>query len=84
MKRDYIAIEPILYNDKRYEPDSPITMEEDTAKQLLELGHIKLPNNAAEDATEAEQNTQAERADGVATPEPSKDGSGQAKGKKGK
>lgn len=44
MSRNYIALEPIYYNGKSFAPSSPIEMEEADAAQLLELGHIKLPD----------------------------------------
>lgn len=37
------VLAPIVHNEKRYEIDSPITLDDDTAAQLLAVGSIELP-----------------------------------------
>lgn len=37
------VLAPIVHNDKRYEINSPITLDDDTAAPLLAVGAIELP-----------------------------------------
>lgn len=59
MKTKYIAIEPIFYSGKIYQQNSEIELEESDAKQLLELGHIKL-SGEVETSTEPDAEPVAE------------------------
>jgi hypothetical protein len=40
-KQAYKVLSPVVHNDKRYEVDAPITLDDDAAKPLLEVGAIE-------------------------------------------
>lgn len=41
------VLAPVVHNDKRYEIDSPITLDDETAAPLLAVGAIELPAEPA-------------------------------------
>lgn len=81
--KTYKAIDPILYEGRRYEPESTIDLSDEDAKQLLELGAIaedgQVETTAPAEAAPAEA-APAEAA--PAEPAPTKPVAAPKKGKK--
>jgi hypothetical protein len=46
--KEYIVVSPILYKKKRYEVDSPVTMETMLAEPLVKTGVLKAAAQAEE------------------------------------
>lgn len=59
----YICREPISYNGKRHEPNTPIKLPDADAGPLLAIGHIALASDLEAEAAAAAATEQASTAD---------------------
>jgi hypothetical protein len=57
----YIAVEAITHNGKVYAPGKAVPLSDEQARQLLDIGHVKAEDEAAEPKADAKAEPKAKK-----------------------